>query len=156
MKRVDKALAILGKSPVHIRMLFTEVLPCDIITQQFPPVSRYLGCSCEGLRIVDEGEYLDTREKTTKSAPLNIQVLTNSLTLKHNSFGNTMNGSFLNRGLTKLETKLSCLLSQRPNIPIKNFCFFAFGREEKCMRALTRNASSSSSSATDDCQFRGR
>lgn len=154
MKRVDKALAILGKSPVLICMLFTEVLPCDVITQHFPPVSRYLGCSCEGLRIVDEREYLD-QGRRAESALLNIQLLTNSLTLKHNSFGNTINGSFLNRGLTKLETKLSCLLSQRPKMPIKNFCFFVFGREEKCMRALTRNASSSSSSA-DDCQFRGR
>lgn len=152
MERVDEALAILGKSTKYICMLVTEVLPCDVITQQFPPVSRYLRCSCEGLRVVDKGEYLDTRR--AKSALVNMPTLTNSLTLKHNSFGNTINGSFLNRGLTKLETKLSCWLSQRPKMPIKNFCFFAFGREEKCMRALTRNASSSSSA--DDCQFRGR
>jgi len=68
MERVDEALAILGKSTVYICMLVTEVLPCDIITQQFPPVSRYLGCSCKGLRIVDEGEYLDTRKRSQVSA----------------------------------------------------------------------------------------
>lgn len=77
------------------------------------------------------------------------------ITLKHSSFGNTMNGSFLNRGLTKLETKLRFWLSQRPNIPIKNFCFFAFDKELKCMRAFKRNESSSSSFA-DGCQFNDR
>ena len=53
------------------------------------------------------------------------------LTLREISVGKTVNGSFLSRGATKLETKLSCWLLHRPRIDSKNCCRLGPDRDSK-------------------------
>lgn len=70
MKRIDEILVIFRGPPIHICMLVTEVLPCNIIIQQLAPVYRYLGCSCKGLGIIDKGEHLREERPVSMSTSM--------------------------------------------------------------------------------------
>ena len=70
MEWINETLALVGVSPVDICMLVAQVLPCNIVIQQFSPVSRYLRGSCEGLRVIDERKYLERDDIASASLSL--------------------------------------------------------------------------------------
>lgn len=74
MERINETLAFVGVSPVDICMFVAQVLPCNIVIQQFSPVSRYLRGSCEGLRVIDERKYLERDDITSASLSLSLSL----------------------------------------------------------------------------------